>query len=253
MAKQRNDFMIHPLPVLEDNIVWIWVEENNAVVVDPSITEPVESWLKANNLFLKAILQTHHHFDHIGGTEGLLKSWPGTEVIASKDDLNRIPFQTTSVSDGDEILLMGFPLQVFQVKGHTNTHLAYFLKDHQNNSKSPALFCGDTLFAGGCGRLFEGSSAEMYLSLKRINTLPLNTQIFCAHEYTLSNLRWANELFPEDIAIKKRLQKVIKTREDGLTTLPSTLHLEQMTNLFLRARSLKEFSFLRHHKDHWTS
>tara|TARA_Y100001968_G_scaffold62805_1_gene53544 strand:- start:828 stop:1592 length:765 start_codon:yes stop_codon:yes gene_type:complete len=249
--EEQNNFNIYPLPVLKDNLIWIWVVKNDAVVIDPSISEPVEAWLKRKDLNLRAILQTHHHEDHIGGTKALIRSWPKTEVIASKKDLIRIPFQTISVIDGTKISLLGYTLEVIEVPGHTNTHIAFYLKGKGDDRKTPALFCGDTLFGGGCGKLFEGSPKNMYISLNRIKSLPLETQIFCAHEYTEGNLRWANSLYPEDIFIKARLQKIIKKRRKGLASLPSNLSIEIKTNLFLRAENIKEFSFLRNHKDNW--
>ena len=251
MIKEKKTFRIHSLPVLEDNIVWIWVEGKDAVVIDPSITAPVESWIKNNNLSLKAILQTHHHNDHIGGTYGLLNTWPQAEVIASKSDLYRIPFQTISVKDEDVFSLMGYPIKVLEVKGHTKTHLAFFLQGTFKDEKTPVLFSGDTLFSGGCGRLLEGSAEEMYFSLKRLDLLPLETQVFCGHEYTEDNLRWANFIYPKDFQIKQRLQEVIKTRELGRCSMPSSISIERETNLFIRSKSIKEFTYLRHHKDNW--
>lgn len=249
--EDQNNFIINPLPVLKDNIIWIWIIGKQAVVIDPSISKPVIAWLKAKNLNLKAILQTHHHEDHIGGTKALLNEWPSAEVIASKNDLTRIPFQTISVTDGTIFSLMGCLIEVLDIPGHTNAHIAFYLREEGEKVKKPVLFCGDTLFGGGCGRIFEGSMEDMYKSLNRIKSLPSGTNIFCAHEYTESNLRWAYSLYPGDILIKARLQEVIKKREKGLQSLPISLAEEKMTNLFLRAESIKEFSFLRKHKDNW--
>ena len=249
--EEQNNFIIHPLPVLNDNIIWIWVSGQQAIVIDPSISEPVKAWLKDKSLNLKAILQTHHHEDHIGGTKELLEQWPFAEVIASKNDLARIPFQTISVIDGTLLSLFDNYVQVLEIPGHTSSHIAFYLIAKDNAEKYPALFCGDTLFGGGCGKLFEGSPEDMFLSLKRIKSLPLETLIFCGHEYTEANLRWANNLHPKDIYIQDRLQEVIKKRKEGIPSLPSTLKQEMRTNLFLRAKDIKEFSFLRNHKDNW--
>ncbi len=248
--ERKNKFLIHPLPVLTDNIIWIWVEGNQAVVVDPSIAEPVISWLKAKRLELKAILQTHHHEDHIGGTKNLLKEWPYSEVIASKSDLNRIPFQTISVDNEEEIIIMGYPIKILDIPGHTKTHIAFYLSD-KKNEKPPILFCGDTLFASGCGRLFEGTPEDMFISLERLNSFPSETEIYCGHEYTEANLRWANSLQPKNIEIKRRLLDVIEKRKNLITTLPSTLKEERLTNLFIQAKSVNELSNLRNHKDNW--
>tara|TARA_Y100001968_G_scaffold18921_1_gene14883 strand:+ start:11875 stop:12645 length:771 start_codon:yes stop_codon:yes gene_type:complete len=253
--EEKNNLIIYPLPVLQDNIVWAMVSGNNAVIVDPSITEPIENWLKSKDLNLLAILQTHHHEDHIGGTKNLLKEWPNAEVIASAADLSRIPFQTISVKEGDLINLMNLTVQVLEVPGHTKTHIAFFINNESYNltTNKPVLFCGDTLFAGGCGRLFEGTPKDMFLSLNKLNSFPLDTKVYCAHEYTEANLRWANSLFPENIEIKNRLEKVVKQRQEGLLTLPSSLSEERKTNLFIQAKSINEFSYLREHKDSWSN
>ena len=248
---QNNKFKIYPLKVLTDNIVWIWVLNEKAVVVDPSIALPVMTWLEEKRLSLIAILQTHHHEDHIGGTKELLHHWPKAEVIASKADLKRIPFQTISVEDQDELTLNNYPLKVMEIPGHTTSHIAFHLQDPVNQHS--VLFCGDTLFSGGCGRLFEGTPKNMFLSINRINKLPAQTQIYCGHEYTESNLKWANNLCPEDSAIKKRLKEVVEERKLGKISLPTTLEEERKINLFIRAKTIKEFSYLREHKDNWAS
>ncbi len=251
MEKGKRNCKIHALPVLKDNIIWIWEIEKEAVVVDPAIAEPVEKYLKTNNLTLNSILQTHHHDDHIGGTKVLLKHWPSASVIACKSDVRRIPFQTCSVIDNEELIIMGHRTKVFEVPGHTKNHIVFYIPKTNKNESKPILFCGDTLFGGGCGRLFEGTEEEMFKSLNRLKLLPKNTQVYCAHEYTEANLKWANHLYPEDLLIKNRLAYVSKIRVSGETTLPSSIGEEQKTNLFFRAKSIKEFSRLRTHKDNW--
>ena len=243
--------IIHGLPVLQDNIIWIWVHGNRAVVVDPSEANPVRHWLKARGLQLDAVLQTHHHGDHIGGTLQLLESWPQADVIAAAADRDRIPFQTISVEDADQINLLGHSLDVIDVAGHTSAHVAYYLPAGAFKRAKAALFCGDTLFGAGCGRLFEGTAADMHQSLQRLAALPPETRVYCAHEYTEANLRWANAIRPDDQAIKARLSAVIKTRGRGDCSLPSTIAIERQTNLFLRARTVEELAELRLHKDHW--
>ena len=244
---------INAIPVLNDNIIWIWTVGGKAVVVDPALSKPVENWLREGNFDLAAILQTHHHSDHIGGTKNLLNQWPKAEVIASAGDLERIPFQTISVSDGDEISLLGNQVNIIGVKGHTKAHVAFFLPAKPTSKKTPLLFCGDTLFGAGCGRIFEGSPKDMYLSLQRLSSLPEETEVYCAHEYTEDNLRWARSLYPNDPEIQKRLEKVKRLRAKGLLSLPSKISLEKSTNLFLRAQNLEEFHRLRLHKDNWKS
>ncbi|WP_320667348.1 hydroxyacylglutathione hydrolase [Prochlorococcus sp. MIT 1307] len=251
MYNEKNCYSIHGLPVLQDNIVWILVRANEALVVDPSVAKPVEEWLHRKNLNLIGILQTHHHEDHIGGTEGLLNSWPNAEIVASKTDLKRIPFQTKSVVDMDELLIMGCHVKVLEVAGHTSTHLAYFIQSQKDVSSNPLLFCGDTLFSAGCGRIFEGTIEQLYKSIQLLNELPKETKVYCAHEYTESNLRWALTIKPNDKSINSRLIEVEKRRSKGLLSLPSSLEEERKINLFIRAKNIEEFANLRLKKDSW--
>ena len=253
MFQDPHQSIIYPLPVLTDNIIWIWSYKNEAVVIDPAIDQPVNNWLKAKNLKLKAILQTHHHDDHIGGTRGLLKKWPNTPVYAAASDINRIPFQTHSLKDGDQFILLNKLISVLEVSGHTRTHIAYFITSINNNEILPLLFCGDTLFGGGCGRLFEGTAKNMYLSLQKFSALPNETKVYCAHEYTEANLHWALEICPKDRLIMDRLLKVSKLREKGTPSLPSTIRDEKSTNLFMRAKDSNELRELRIHKDNWSA
>jgi len=249
MLEKESELTIHPITVLQDNIVWVWVHNCNAVVVDPSISSPVEKWLLEKKLSLKAILQTHHHVDHIGGTQKLIKRWPEAKVIASKKELKRIPFQTFSVNDNDVFNLMDSEVRVIEVHGHTDNHIAFYIS--KENAKYNILFPGDTIFAGGCGRLLEGTPLQMFESLDKLNSLPENTKIYSAHEYTENNLKWALEIEPKNISIVKRLKLVQNKRQKGMTSLPSTLSEERKTNLFLRAKDVEEFSILRSHKDNW--
>ncbi len=251
MYQRKNNYSIHAIPVLKDNIIWIWTDGSEAVVIDPAISQPVKMWLKQNNLKLTAVLQTHHHSDHIGGTQELLMDWPEAEVVASKADLKRIPFQTISVKNGTEFVLMRQPLIVIDVPGHTNAHVAYYVPYTNRMSPKPSLFCGDALFGAGCGRLFEGSAETMFKSLGKLKQLPESTQIYCAHEYTVANLRWAHEIYPDNELISKRLTSTIKKRAEGLLSLPSSLEEEKKTNLFIRAKTIEEFKRLRLHKDNW--
>tara|TARA_B100000965_G_scaffold216454_1_gene181129 strand:- start:557 stop:1312 length:756 start_codon:yes stop_codon:yes gene_type:complete len=249
MFHKKSEFNIHPITVLQDNIVWVWVHNCNAVVIDPSISSPVKEWLLNKRLSLIAILQTHHHDDHIGGTQELTKRWPDAKVIASKKELKRIPFQTVSVEDNDIFNLLDSKIKVIEVHGHTNNHIAFYIS--KKNSKYNILFPGDTIFGGGCGRLLEGTPSQMFTSLNKLNSLPENTKIYSAHEYTENNLKWALSLNSNDISIIKRLKIVQSKRKNGLTSLPSTISEERKTNLFLRAKSIEEFTKLRRHKDNW--
>ena len=249
MLNKKSEFIVHPITVLEDNIVWIWTDNFNAVVVDPSISNPVKQWLLDKDLSLTAILQTHHHEDHIGGTQELVERWPNAKVIASKKELKRIPFQNFSVKDNDIFNLMGSVIKVIEVHGHTNNHIAFYIS--RENAKNNILFPGDTLFGAGCGRLLEGTSSQMFESLSKLNSLPENTKIYSAHEYTENNLQWALSLKPKDSYIIKRLKIVQNKRQNGLPSLPSTILEERETNLFLKAKSVEEFKMLREHKDNW--
>jgi hydroxyacylglutathione hydrolase len=238
------------IPVLQDNYVMLLSRGGEAAVVDPAVAPPVEAALRQRGLELTAILQTHHHSDHIGGTPGLLRHWPGCAVIAAAADRQRIPFQTRGVADGDRFTLLGEPVEVIAVPGHTRAHIAFRLP------VSGHLFCGDTLFAGGCGRLFEGSAAQMHHSLQRLAALPADTQVWCAHEYTTANLRWAQAVAGSEdpaaaAAIGERLEQVLEQRARGLATVPSRLGEEQATNLFLRAPDAPTLARRRQHKDHW--
>ena len=251
MKIEKQNFKIHPIPVLKDNIIWIWVKGEEAVVIDPAISQPVISWLKDNGINLNCILQTHHHEDHIGGTEKILEEWPSASVIASKGDIDRIPFQTYSVSGNENLDILNEQIKVINVPGHTKNHIAYFLYRSNKSACDPVLFCGDTLFGAGCGRLLGGTPKEMFDSLNKIKSLPDKTRIYCAHEYTEANLQWAQSIYPQDSYIRERLKEVSHKRAKGLLTIPSSLSEERKSNLFIRAKTSKEFSELRFHKDNW--
>ncbi len=239
------------IPVLNDNYVFVLHGDGAgpAVVVDPAVAEPVIQWLEQRQLQLVAILHTHHHHDHIGGTPGLLQRWPDAAVIASSADRERIPLQTRGVGDGDALELLGRRAEVLAVPGHTAHHIAFHLPP--SGGDAGHLFCGDTLFAGGCGRLFEGTPEQMHQSLQRLAALPEATQVWCAHEYTEGNLRWAAAEQPQDAAIQARLQEVRARREQQKPTIPSSIALEKATNLFVRAADAAELRRRRGSKDLW--
>ena len=241
--KARN---IIGLRVLSDNVIWLWIKDKSVVVVDPSVHEPVIRYINENNFHLEAILQTHHHSDHIGGTKFLIERWPNVKVIASSKEKKRIPFQNVSVEDGETLNVLGEEVKIIEVIGHTSSHIAFFL-----NGENPVLFIGDTLFSGGCGRIFEGTHQQMYSSLERIKSLPKNTLIYCAHEYTKGNILWALNLKPKDQDIKNKLSEVEKKLSLNELTIPFLLDEEMKINLFLRAKNLEEFTFLRANKDLW--
>ena len=242
---------LHALPVLQDNVIWLWVRGRNAAVVDPAVAAPVQDWLEKHQLQLQTVLQTHHHADHIGGTPELLERWPEATVVAAGADRERIPFQTVSVGDGDRITVLDQPVDVLDVAAHTRAHIAFYVPVDPAEEQRPMLFCGDTLFAGGCGRLFEGSPAQMHRAMQRLATLPETTQVCCAHEYTEANLAWSVEQRPEDQAIAERYRTVQAMRSRGELTLPSSIGIERRTNLFMRAETAEDLAVLRSHKDHW--
>jgi hydroxyacylglutathione hydrolase len=247
------------IPVLNDNYVFVLHGEapGPAAVVDPAVAPPVIAWLEQRGLELAAILHTHHHSDHIGGTPQLLRRWPQAAVIASGADRERIPFQTMAVAGGEQLTLLGRRVEVLAVPGHTHHHIAFYLPPLAGQPAGGGgggggeLFCGDTLFAGGCGRLLEGTPEQMWASLQQLAALPADTRVWCAHEYTEANLRWAAAQEPADAAIAERLAAVTQARAAGQSTIPSTIALERATNLFVRARTSTELRQRRGSKDLW--
>ncbi|WP_350597469.1 hydroxyacylglutathione hydrolase [Pseudomonas sp. 65/3-MNA-CIBAN-0223] len=218
---------ISALPAFTDNYIWLLQDHNTqrCAVVDPGDAAPVQAWLAAHpGWVLSDILITHHHHDHVGGVE-LLKSATDATVYGPASE--RIPARDVALKDNDRVSVLGWEFDVLAVPGHTLGHIAFY---HHG-----LLFCGDTLFAAGCGRLFEGTAEQMYTSLNRLAALPEDTLVYCTHEYTLSNLRFAVAVEPGNPHTVERLGKVTQMRESGIMTLPSTLSLEKLTNPFLRA------------------
>ena len=195
-------------------------------VVDPAVSEPIEQRLKALGWRLTHILNTHHHGDHVGGNLAL-KAATGATVVGPAADRDRIP--GIDVADGERFRLGEAEAEIFDVPGHTRGHIAYWFRE------SDALFCGDTLFACGCGRLFEGTPTQMWSSLGKLRRLPGATRVFCAHEYTQSNIRFALSVDGGNAALRERSRKVDALRAEGRPTVPSTLAEERATNPFLRA------------------
>ena len=229
---------IEQLPALQDNYIYILQcpTTNMVAVVDPGDAEPVEQYLHLNGLKLDLILCTHHHGDHTGGVATLNEKYKA-HVIGSRYDLEHghIPGQQQGVDNGEIIKFGDIMFEVIETPGHTQGHICFW-SENEN-----VLFCGDTLFGAGCGRLLEGSAAELYTSLWQLKGLPLETLIYCGHEYTQKNLEFALSLLPDDVGIQTRLQQVKKIRSLGQSTIPSTLAEEMATNVFLRAGSLDGF------------
>jgi hydroxyacylglutathione hydrolase len=218
------------VPAFKDNYLWLIHDGRNAAAVDPGDAAPILAALQEHGLTLTAILLTHHHADHIGGVPGLLARFQVPVFGPSHDGIAAV---TVPLEEGARIDVPGLDLslQVLDVPGHTRGHIAYF-----RDGAEPWVFCGDTLFAGGCGRLFEGSPEQMVDSLGKLAALPDATKVFCAHEYTLSNLRFASAVEPGNAALRTRVAADSATRERGQPTVPSTIGLERATNPFLRYR-----------------
>ena len=221
---------IEQIPVLKDNYVYLVRDRASGMVgvVDPAVSEPVEQRLKALGWTLTHILNTHHHGDHVGGNMAL-KAATGCTVVGPRADRDRIPGIDIAVGDGDVFRLGEAEAKVFDVPGHTRGHIAYWF------GESDALFCGDTLFACGCGRMFEGTPQQMWTSLGKLKALPDATRVYCAHEYTQSNIRFALSIDGGNATLQARSRAVDALRADSKPTVPSTLAEERATNPFLRA------------------
>ena len=256
---------VHAVPAFRDNYIWLLsgVREggdgNAAAVVDPGDARPVFQALDEIGLDPVAVLITHHHSDHIGGVREILARF---DIPVYGPAQEAIPGVTRPLREGDRVEIPGLPaFDILEVPGHTSGHIAY--------AGDQSLFCGDTLFAGGCGRLFEGTADQLYASLQKIALLPDDTWIYCAHEYTLSNLNFALTVEPDNPVLQDRIQQTRQLREEHRATVPSQLGIEKQTNPFLRChnpaivamaerhagRSLspgvETFAALRRWKDHW--
>ena len=226
-ASDSLELTITPLPAFNDNYLWLLTRGREAAVVDPGDAAPVRQALERLNLRLCAILVTHHHGDHVGGVvelkarTGATVYGPAAEAIEGLDH---------RLGGGDGVSVLGISFRVIEVPGHTAGHIAYFAPDET----PPLLFCGDTLFACGCGRLFEGTPTQMVNSLDALAALPPATRVYCAHEYTLANIRFALTVEPSNPALATRAARDQATRTRGEPTVPSTIGLELATNPFLR-------------------
>jgi hydroxyacylglutathione hydrolase len=222
---QAVPLSIVPVAAFKDNYVWTLRNASHAAVVDPGEARPVLDYLRREKLALAAILATHHHPDHVGGIAELRRSF-AVPVYGPKNE--PIPTLTQPVAEGDRVAIpeLGVNFSVLDIPGHTRAHIAYY--------GAGALFCGDTLFACGCGRLFEGTAEQMYASLAKLAALPDETKVYCGHEYTLANIGFAKAVEPGNSALEQREARDRKLRAEGKPTLPSRLGEEKATNPFLR-------------------
>lgn len=232
-------FFIYPISAFNDNYIWTLVDESykRAIVVDPGDAAPVLTFLKKHQLTLNAILITHKHHDHTGGIPALLSAFPNASVFSHP--VEQVAQTTQLVSDNDVIHIDGHEFRVLAIPGHTLGHIAYYCK--------PFLFCGDTLFTNGCGRIFEGTAEQMLSSLQKLMALPDDTQIYCGHEYTLSNITFALHVEPNNIALQKRFKDAKRLRSENQPTVPSTLQLEKETNPFLRCNKPSVIESISYH------
>jgi hydroxyacylglutathione hydrolase len=228
-TSSASGWNIRAIPTFTDNYVWIASHRTDAIVIDPGDAEPVANWLHEHELRPIAIVATHHHNDHVGGIETLKRYWPSATCFGPDDE--RIVTVDTRIGEGDSIRLHTDlpPFSVMTIPGHTRTHIAL----HGDN----LLFCGDTLFSAGCGRLFEGTPAQMLASLDRLSALPPDVLVCCGHEYTAANCRFASIVEPDNIELRHYRTSVEEKRAMNETTLPSSIATERAVNPFLRVDS----------------
>ena len=246
------------IPILQDNYIWLLRQGANAIVIDPGQHQPIVDYLQQQQLTLQAILITHQHPDHIGGLPQLVAQWPDAEVIVPTAASTELQIAGRQVTDGELLEIQGWQgaIEVITVPGHTLNHLAFLVEGEPS-----VLFCGDTLFSAGCGRIFEGTAEQMLHSLRRLAALPAATLVCCAHEYTEANLRFARTVEPDNQSTVEYQRQVMALRNGGLASLPSSIGLERAVNPFLRcdAASLQQrwsqpdalslFTFLRQWKN----
>lgn len=219
---------IHQFPAFENNYIYLLEDGTHALVIDAGDPAPVLDFLSKSPLKLTHILNTHHHLDHVGGNETLLQK-TDARVVGFHEDSHRIPLISQNVQDNEAIDLLGTIFHVLHIPGHTTGHIAFYA------TALKALFCGDTLFGLGCGRLFEGTPEQMWTSLQRLRALPGDTKVFCAHEYTLQNGRFAQSLTPDDDALDHYIDMMAFKRDKNQPTVPSLLRDEKQYNPFLKA------------------
>lgn len=235
------EITIHGIPAFSDNYFWVICDNSSAsaVVLDPGDAGPVVKYLQSQCFDLKAILITHRHYDHVDGIPELSAQYPQADVYGPVGE--RIPGVKYTLVEGDTINFSDYgfaayelTFKVLDVPGHTEGHIAYYAANGIKSGGAPVLFCGDTMFAAGCGRLSGGTAEQLYYSLKKLAALPESTEVYCTHEYTLSNLSFARAVEPENKHIELREKKVREVRKNNQSSLPSNIKVELETNPFLR-------------------
>ena len=237
---------IEIIPCLEDNYSYLIIDDSNnsACVVDPGESQPIINFLNNKNINLKYILNTHHHFDHVGGNKDLKKKFQST-IVGFKGDSNRIPEIDVELENNQIWKAENFIAKIIHIPGHTSGHICFHF------FKEKIVFTGDTLFSLGCGRIFEGTYQEMFNSLKKIKSLPVETKVYCGHEYTVNNSKFCIKYDSNNQNLKKRIGDINKKVINGLPTIPSTIKEELDCNIFLRTKDLETFSKLRDLKDNF--
>jgi hydroxyacylglutathione hydrolase len=235
---------VHRIPVLQDNYIWVMHDSvtRETVVIDPALAEPVLALAARNDWQISEIWNTHWHPDHVGGNAGIVAA-TGCAVTGPADESAKIPHITRAVRDGEKLGFGGTAFRVLDVRAHTAGHIAYY------SESEAVLFAGDALFAMGCGRLFEGTAQEGFASMQKLRTLPDDVTVYCAHEYTASNGRFALTVEPDNADLVARMDDVTQARAADLPTVPFLLGTEKKTNPFLRAASVAEFAERRLAKD----
>ncbi len=233
------------IPCLSDNYSYlIFNKKKIGCVVDPSEAKPIIEIVEKNNITLKYILNTHHHYDHVGGNKELKKRF-NSKIIGFKDDKDRIPLIDILVEDNQTWIKDGFEVKIFHIPGHTSGHICFYFP------KENMVFTGDTLFSLGCGRIFEGTYGQMFDSINKLKKLPPKTKIYCGHEYTLQNSNFCIMHDPKNLKLKNKILDIKKRLDDGLPTLPTVLEDEKECNIFLKAKDVESFSKLRDLKDNF--
>ncbi len=218
------------IKAFSDNYIWLVSTNEGSIVIDPGESKNIQKLIDEKSIDLKGVLITHHHYDHTNGLEDLLEK-NSIDVYGPENNINGINYR---VNNKDKISIIGIEFEVISIPGHTLDHIGFYSRNNNN----PILFCGDTLFAGGCGRVFEGTYKQMFDALKKISALPKNTNIYSGHEYTLSNLKFALEVDSENYDLKQEYENVLEKVNSDIPTLPTTLNKELKVNPFLRCDNL---------------